>query len=534
MTIAITKNKNTTLIANVKGEEWIISTGVTLATSGLAIDASSAVGGRVFKIQGSVTSTNGPLWTLGAASQANKDAGDDIKIESTGVLTSGGAGLRALSGGLTFDNAGSITTKGIALDLGGIDTVATNDATLISTGARAIVSRAAEVSINNNGSIKADSDAIASSGVDADLINSGTLKSTQGRGVVSSGTGAEIVNHGRISAERDAVSSSGAKALISNDSVIVSSAGAAIRSTGDHATITNTEKVSGATYGVYSSGDDVTITNQKTIHGAAVGVALIGDGAVLTTSATLTGKVALLVAGEGAVITNQNILQGSSTSDAAIRITSSGVTAITNTANISADSGVAIQAGAGIEKILNTGTINGDVKLGGGGDWFSSVTGEVKGKVYGGDGDDVYALGGSVSIVERKGEGTDTVQIAYSYTLGANVENLELTGSANANGTGNNLANRITGNSGDNWMTGKGGNDIFVFETGLGHDVVTDFNPGHDKIDLGGEGDFSSYSDLKSHMTAQGDDVVIATDSGDTITLASTMLSELHKSDFLL
>jgi hypothetical protein len=533
MTIAITKNSKTTLIANVRGEEWILSTGVTLATSGLAIDASSAVGGRVFKIQGTVSSTHGPLWTLGAASQSGRDAGDDIKIESTGVLKSGGAGLSALSGGLTFDNAGSITAKGIALDFRGVDATATNDASLISTGARAIVSRAADASINNNGSIKAFGDAIVSMGNGADVINSGALTSLRGRGVVSSATGAEIINHGRVAAESGGVSSTGARALISNDGVIVSSA-AAIRSTGDHAIITNTEKISGATYGVYSSGDDLTLTNQKTIKGAAVGVVLSGDDAVFTTSATLKGEVALLVVGDGAVITNENIVYGSSTTGAAIRITSTGVTGITNTAQITAISGVAIQAGAGTEKILNTGAIDGDVKLGGGDDWFSSVTGAVKGKVYGGAGDDVYALGGSVTIVERKGEGTDTVQIAYSYTLVANVENLELIGSADAEATGNGLANRITGNRGDNSMTGKGGDDVFVFKQGFGHDAVTDFDPGHDKIDLSGAGDFSTYSHLHSHMAAHGDDVVITTDGGETITLQAITLNDLRKTDFLV
>ena len=49
------------------------------------------------------------------------------------------------------------------------------------------------------------------------------------------------------------------------------------------------------------------------------------------------------------------------------------------------------------------------------------------------------------------------MQSSVSYTLGNNVENLTLTGSANINATGNSLANVLTGNSGANVLTGGAG-----------------------------------------------------------------------------
>ena len=82
---------------------------------------------------------------------------------------------------------------------------------------------------------------------------------------------------------------------------------------------------------------------------------------------------------------------------------------------------------------------------------------------------------------KRSSAGTDTVQSSVSYTLGANVENLTLTGSANINGTGNSLDNIITGNSGINVLSGGAGNDTYIVENA--GDVVTEaVNEGTDTV----------------------------------------------------
>jgi len=47
-------------------------------------------------------------------------------------------------------------------------------------------------------------------------------------------------------------------------------------------------------------------------------------------------------------------------------------------------------------------------------------------------------------VAENAGEGSDTVQSGISHTLGAHFENLTLTGSADINGSGNELDNAIT------------------------------------------------------------------------------------------
>jgi Ca2+-binding RTX toxin-like protein len=50
---------------------------------------------------------------------------------------------------------------------------------------------------------------------------------------------------------------------------------------------------------------------------------------------------------------------------------------------------------------------------------------------------------------------------SINYTLGANLEDLELTGGA-LNGTGNTLGNVLTGNSGNNRLSGLAGNDTLI------------------------------------------------------------------------
>ncbi|MFM6250405.1 MAG: bluetail domain-containing putative surface protein, partial [Dolichospermum sp.] len=118
--------------------------------------------------------------------------------------------------------------------------------------------------------------------------------------------------------------------------------------------------------------------------------------------------------------------------------------------------------------------------------------------LIGGLGNDTYIVDNGEDVVtENLSEGTDRVNAFISYTLTDNVENLTLTGSANFNGTGNNLNNSLTGNTGNNILNGGAGadtlrggvgSDIFVFQFEQspvsGADRITDFAIGTDKIDL--------------------------------------------------
>lgn len=82
-------------------------------------------------------------------------------------------------------------------------------------------------------------------------------------------------------------------------------------------------------------------------------------------------------------------------------------------------------------------------------------------KLTGGPGDDTYIVDSSAdSVLEKSGQGVDTVRANISYTLAANVENLVLqAGAGHATATGNTLANSLLGNDGNNILDGKTGAD---------------------------------------------------------------------------
>ncbi|MBO1907862.1 hypothetical protein KHP60_20790 [Microvirga sp. 3-52] len=92
-------------------------------------------------------------------------------------------------------------------------------------------------------------------------------------------------------------------------------------------------------------------------------------------------------------------------------------------------------------------------------------------RLAGGLGNDTYIVDDAGDIVnEALDEGVDTVRASVSYTLADNVENLVLTGTGDSDGTGNYLANIITGNGGGNRLEGGGEDD--QLDGGAGQDTA--------------------------------------------------------------
>ncbi|MEO6309029.1 MAG: calcium-binding protein, partial [Nitrospiraceae bacterium] len=100
--------------------------------------------------------------------------------------------------------------------------------------------------------------------------------------------------------------------------------------------------------------------------------------------------------------------------------------------------------------------------------------------IGGRDNDSYFVDGAGDAVTELANEGTDTVQASITYSLGANMEHLMLTGTSAINGTGNSLDNILTGNSAANVLTGGAGNDTYV--VGAGDTVVENFNGGTDTV----------------------------------------------------
>src|SRR5215813_11950086 len=132
----------------------------------------------------------------------------------------------------------------------------------------------------------------------------------------------------------------------------------------------------------------------------------------------------------------------------------------------------------------------------------------------GGAGNDAYYVDGSGDrIVESAGQGTDTVYAADTHTLGANVENMVITGTwAGSQYYGNELDNLITGNSSSNWIDAGAGNDTII--SGGGGDTISG-GDGTDTVVFTGK-----YSDYQVSTDAWGNTIVAALTGSGTATLS--------------
>lgn len=93
----------------------------------------------------------------------------------------------------------------------------------------------------------------------------------------------------------------------------------------------------------------------------------------------------------------------------------------------------------------------------------------------------------------------------------------------------------LDGGIGNDRHRGGDGADVFIFGSGLGKDVVIDFDAkgdNHDRLDLRGLKAITDFRDMRSeHLETDGDNVVISAGS-DRITLENVRVADLDRVDF--
>ncbi len=145
--------------------------------------------------------------------------------------------------------------------------------------------------------------------------------------------------------------------------------------------------------------------------------------------------------------------------------------------------------------------------------------------MYGGADNDSYTVDDSGDqVIEAADEGIDSVSASATFTLGANVENLTLTGAAAIDGTGNDLDNKLTGNAAANVLTGNGGADQLKGMDGA--DVLWG-GAGADKLDGGlGADEMRGGADKDGYTVDDAGDTVIenAAEGNDTVSASVSFI----------
>ncbi len=366
-----------------------------------------------------LTGSNGPdqIRGLGGDDQLAGGGGDDSLDGGTGNDTlDGGTGTDTLTGGLGNDSyiLSDATDTVLELPAEGYDTVyAAINQTLQSNVEKLILTGSAALQGYGNA---LDNELTGNSG-------NNLLYGLVGNDLLDGGAGADYMDGGA-----------------GDDIYIVDSTQDNVNDTGGG----NDTVRSSVSYGMAGSIENLVLTGTAAINATGD----VGDNVI-------TGNTAA------------NTLSGGGGNDTYIVSTGDTVTESSNAGTDTVMTDIAWTLGSNIEKLVLTGTAN----INGTGNTLANqLTGNVGNNVLsggtgadslsGGLGDDTYVVDNTADLaIENANEGTDLVQSSVTFTVGANIEKLTLTGSSAINGTGNELDNVLTGNSGANRLTGGAGND---------------------------------------------------------------------------
>ena len=430
----------------------------------------------------------------------------------------GGAGVDTMTGGLGNDTYVVDSTQDVIVELagGGNDTVRTDLSYVLAAELE-------NVTLTGTGSV----DATGNGGANRLVGNAGnnvlsggagadTLDGAAGADTLIGGTGDDtyvVADAADAVVETagegtDTVQSSIAWSLAANLENLVLTGGAAVSATGNaaanaitgNAAANRIDGAGGADTMAGGAGDDTyVVDNVGDVVTEAAGEGNDTVEASLTWSLgsqlealTLTGSAAINATGNALANTlrgnsGDNVLDGGAGADTMIGGLGNDFYVVDDSGDViveaagegsdTVQSSVSYTLGANLENIALSGTAAANLT---GNALANVLTGNVADNVIdggagadtmiGGQGNDTYLVDnvGDV-VVELAGQGIDAVQAGVSYRIGANVENLTLTGSGAINGTGNTSANSIVGNAGDNVLDGGAGDDTMT--GGAGNDT---------------------------------------------------------------
>ncbi|HYI48164.1 MAG TPA: calcium-binding protein [Allosphingosinicella sp.] len=172
-----------------------------------------------------------------------------------------------------------------------------------------------------------------------------------------------------------------------------------------------------------------------------------------------------------------------------------------------------ITTGTG-DDIINTGAADDRISTGDGNDFLAGGLGNDI--MTGGAGNDLYRVEDAGDVVlESVGGGSDRVLSSVSYTLTAGAEVELMTtdwhiGTDAINLTGNELANTIFGNAGDNLLDGGGGVDAMI--GWAGNDSFFVDNAGDRIVETAGEGSDRVFASVSYTLTAGSEVELMTTD----------------------
>ena len=181
------------------------------------------------------------------------------------------------------------------------------------------------------------------------------------------------------------------------------------------------------------------------------------------------------------------------------------------------------------------------VTMGGSAASTLSVTEAKRGSIITGSGDDAITLrafsnasGADNAFSLDSGAGHDTLALAgwknwtrFTVALGEGNDRLAITGASADTVDGGTGDDRIDTGGGNDRVTGGIGRDVFVFRTGAGRDVVTDFLTGTDALE------FSGVAAAAVRFAASTAGLVVSWGGTDTVTLAGLTLAQASLVDLI-